>query len=204
MSFEGKDLVNNETDVYYIKYLKYKQKYLDLKEQLGGRPPSAEELKRRQKLMDTTTPYYEFTNNSVVKGKLYLYTPSLFKNLLYITKATHSEVEQHNNLTITKDYKSANYTVEGDYLNVDKFLEGIYKSEGKFNYNYYYPKTTLTGYLVLNGPDTEKKTNVLTKLKYIDIGTIGTIDSNFKNEDKIYFSKDLEEYIRKEFSKPKK
>ena len=31
MSFEGKDLVNTETDVYYIKYLKYKQKYLKLK-----------------------------------------------------------------------------------------------------------------------------------------------------------------------------
>ena len=92
MSFEVKDLVNNETDMYYIKYLKYKQKYIDLKEQLGsavgynGRP-STELSKEERKIIreNTTTPYYEsyydtkkqtteFTNNSVVKGNLYLYS----------------------------------------------------------------------------------------------------------------------------------
>jgi hypothetical protein len=34
--------MSNKNDIYYSKYLKYKNKYLDLKRQLGGQPPEAE------------------------------------------------------------------------------------------------------------------------------------------------------------------
>ena len=182
MSFEGTDLVKTETDVYYIKYLKYKQKYLDLKEQLGGIDSRIETRNSFNygpvnKLMQENKLYVNDVSNPIIH-KLPKY------KLLKITKVS---VEEHYS-TIDGKLKAAYYKVKGEYLDItDFFRNNVTFTHGdnfSFSYNYNYNSWNPIGN---KEPISGLKNTSLNKLIDIGIIDIGNVLKYNLDELKKYF-----------------